>query len=221
LKQMWKSPNGTIRNILDGTVFREPIVIPCIPRLVPGWKQSIVIGRHAFGDQYRSTDFVATEPGRFEIVFTPKNGGEPTHLNVYDFEVPSTLCPCNFFFGNPLSLAIVGKGKGSIRFGKLIGWARPAELVLGCTIRTHPLPGLPMRVSNMPFNEVGLCTCPPKIPSSRNTMAVSKTSSKKSTRSISSFIPLLPPRFTIPPLPSNLPLRPPLLPFSSTVCLVC
>ena len=60
LKQMWRSPNGTIRNILNGTVFREPIVIPRIPRLIPGWKQPIVIGRHAFGDQYRSTDFVAT-----------------------------------------------------------------------------------------------------------------------------------------------------------------
>jgi isocitrate dehydrogenase len=87
LKKMWKSPNGTIRNILNGTVFREPIVIPRIPRLIPGWKQSIVIGRHAFGDQYRSTDFVAKEKGKFEIVFTPENGTEPTRWNVYDFEV--------------------------------------------------------------------------------------------------------------------------------------
>ena len=90
LKEMWKSPNGTIRNILNGTVFREPIVIPCIPRLVPGWKQSIVIGRHAFGDQYRSTDFVAKEPGTFEIVFTPKNG-EPQRMHVYDFEVSESM----------------------------------------------------------------------------------------------------------------------------------
>jgi len=90
---MWKSPNGTIRNILNGTVFREPILMQCIPRLVPGWKQSIVIGRHAFGDQYRSTDFVASEPGKFEIVFTPKNGGQPTRLNVYDFEVPTLSSP--------------------------------------------------------------------------------------------------------------------------------
>jgi isocitrate dehydrogenase len=74
LKEMWRSPNGTIRNILNGTVFREPIVIPRIPRLVPGWKQSIVIGRHAFGDQYRSTDFVVKENGKFEIVFTPESG---------------------------------------------------------------------------------------------------------------------------------------------------
>src|SRR6202021_1939485 len=89
MKKMWRSPNGTIRNILNGTVFREPIVIPCIPRLVPGWKQSIVIGRHAFGDQYRSTDFVAKEKGKFEIVFTPESGAEATRWTVYDFEVYS------------------------------------------------------------------------------------------------------------------------------------
>ena len=63
LKKMWKSPNGTIRNILNGTVFREPIIIKNIPRLVPGWKQPIIIGRHAFGDQYKSTDLVVKEPG--------------------------------------------------------------------------------------------------------------------------------------------------------------
>ena len=72
---MWKSPNGTIRNYLNGTVFREPILCKNIPLLVPSWKKPIVIGRHAFGDQYRSTDFLATEPGKFEIVFTPKSGG--------------------------------------------------------------------------------------------------------------------------------------------------
>lgn len=62
---MWKSPNGTIRNILNGTVFREPIIIQNIPRLVPGWKQPIIIGRHAFGDQYKATDFTVDEPGTF------------------------------------------------------------------------------------------------------------------------------------------------------------
>jgi isocitrate dehydrogenase len=87
LKEMWRSPNGTIRNILNGTVFREPIVINRIPRLVPGWKQAIVIGRHAFGDQYRSTDFVAKEKGKFEVVFTPASGAEATRWTVYDFEV--------------------------------------------------------------------------------------------------------------------------------------
>ena len=74
LKQMWKSPNGTIRNILDGTVFREPIVISNIPRIVPGWTKPIVIGRHAYGDQYKSTDFVVKGKGKFELKFTPAAG---------------------------------------------------------------------------------------------------------------------------------------------------
>ncbi len=86
LKEMWKSPNGTIRNILGGTVFREPILIKNIPRLVPGWKQPICIGRHAFGDQYRATDFVTKGKGKLTITFTPENGSEPISYNVYDFE---------------------------------------------------------------------------------------------------------------------------------------
>lgn len=76
LKKMWKSPNGTIRNILNGTVFREPILIKNVPKLVPGWKQPIVIGRHAFGDQYKATDFVVDRPGKFQMVFTDKEGKE-------------------------------------------------------------------------------------------------------------------------------------------------
>jgi isocitrate dehydrogenase len=83
---MWKSPNGTIRNILGGTVFREPIVISNIPRLVPGWKQPICIGRHAFGDQYRATDFVTKGKGKLTITFTPEDGGAPISHEVYDFE---------------------------------------------------------------------------------------------------------------------------------------
>lgn len=71
LKQMWRSPNGTIRNILDGTVFREPIVISNIPRLVPGWTKPIIVGRHAFGDQYRCQDNVVDGPGTVELVYTP------------------------------------------------------------------------------------------------------------------------------------------------------
>ncbi|KAI9831696.1 MAG: hypothetical protein M1819_004762 [Sarea resinae] len=85
LKKMWLSPNGTIRNILGGTVFREPIVIPRIPRLIPGWKEPIIIGRHAFGDQYRATDKVIPGPGTVELVYTPK-GGEPERIKVFDFE---------------------------------------------------------------------------------------------------------------------------------------
>ncbi|MFT3886130.1 MAG: isocitrate dehydrogenase (NADP(+)) [Flavobacteriales bacterium] len=86
LKQMWKSPNGTIRNILNGTVFREPIVIDNIPRLVPGWTKPIVIGRHAFGDQYRATDAVIKGKGTLTLTFTPKDGSPATSWNVYDFE---------------------------------------------------------------------------------------------------------------------------------------
>merc|ERR1712127_1140631 len=87
LKTMWKSPNGTIRNELDGTVFREPIILKNIPRMVPGWTQPIVIGRHAFGDQYRATDFVATEPGAFHITFKPKDESKKVvDMKVFDFK---------------------------------------------------------------------------------------------------------------------------------------
>jgi isocitrate dehydrogenase len=74
LKQMWKSPNGTIRNIVGGTIFREPIICRNVPRLVPGWTKPIVIGRHAFGDQYRATDFVVPGPGRVTLTYTPADG---------------------------------------------------------------------------------------------------------------------------------------------------
>lgn len=86
LKEMWKSPNGTIRNILDGTVFREPILMKNVPRIVPGWKKPIIIGRHAFGDQYKATDFVTKGKGKLTIKFTPEDEGEPTEYNVYDFQ---------------------------------------------------------------------------------------------------------------------------------------
>jgi isocitrate dehydrogenase len=85
LKDMYRSPNGTIRNILGGVIFREPIVISNIPRLVPGWRKPIVIGRHAFGDQYRATDMVVPGEGRLTLTYTPSNGDEPVELNVYDF----------------------------------------------------------------------------------------------------------------------------------------
>jgi isocitrate dehydrogenase len=86
LKQMWKSPNGTIRNILDGTVFREPIVIENIPRLVPNWTAPICIGRHAFGDQYKATDFVVRGKGKLTLTFTPEDGSAPQQHEVYDFK---------------------------------------------------------------------------------------------------------------------------------------
>ncbi len=86
LKQMWKSPNGTIRNILDGTVFREPIVIKNIPRLVVNWTAPIIVGRHAFGDQYRATDTVIKGKGKLTMTFTPSDGGQPQVFEVYDFK---------------------------------------------------------------------------------------------------------------------------------------
>ena len=85
LKKMWKSPNGTIRNILGGVIFREPIIISNVPRLVPGWTKPIVVGRHAFGDQYKATDVVIPGEGALTLTFTPKDGGEPMELNVFDF----------------------------------------------------------------------------------------------------------------------------------------
>lgn len=86
LKEMYRSPNGTIRNILDGTVFREPILINNIPRLVPGWKGPICIGRHAFGDQYRATDFLVKGKGKLTITFTPEDNSQPQSYQVYDFQ---------------------------------------------------------------------------------------------------------------------------------------
>jgi isocitrate dehydrogenase len=87
LKKMWRSPNGTIRNILDGTVFREPILCNNVPRLVPNWTAPICIGRHAFGDQYKATDFVVNKPGKLTMTFTPEGGEEQVH-EVYEFKGP-------------------------------------------------------------------------------------------------------------------------------------
>ncbi len=85
LKKMWRSPNGTIRNILGGVIFREPIIISNIPRLVPGWTKPIVVGRHAFGDQYRATDFKVPGPGTLTMTYTPADGSAPMEFDVYDF----------------------------------------------------------------------------------------------------------------------------------------
>ena len=86
LKKMWRSPNGTLRNIIGGTVFREPIIMKNVPRLVPGWTQPICIGRHAFGDQYKATDTVIKGKGKLTMTFIPEGGGEPTEWEVYNFE---------------------------------------------------------------------------------------------------------------------------------------
>ena len=86
LKHMWKSPNGTIRNILDGVVFREPIIIKNVPRLVPHWNKPIVIGRHAHGDQYRATDYKVPGPGTVTMTFVPKDGGKPVEMEIAKFK---------------------------------------------------------------------------------------------------------------------------------------
>ena len=85
LKKMWKSPNGTVRNILGGVIFREPIIIKNVPRLVPHWTKPIVIGRHAFGDQYRATDFLIPSAGKLTMTFVPEDGSKPMEFNVFDF----------------------------------------------------------------------------------------------------------------------------------------
>ncbi|WBB79272.1 NADP-dependent isocitrate dehydrogenase [Micromonospora sp. WMMD882] len=85
LKKMWRSPNGTIRNILGGVVFREPIIMSNVPRLVPGWTKPIIIGRHAHGDQYKATDFVVPGPGTVTITYTPSDGGAPVEMEVANF----------------------------------------------------------------------------------------------------------------------------------------
>ena len=85
LKKMWKSPNGTVRNILGGVIFREPIIISNVPRLVPHWTKPIVIGRHAFGDQYKATDFQVPTAGKLTMTFVPADGSAPSEFNVFDF----------------------------------------------------------------------------------------------------------------------------------------
>jgi isocitrate dehydrogenase len=91
LKQQWKSPNGTIRSILDGTVFRKPIIIRNIPPGVKSWNKPIIIGRHAYGDIYKNTEFVVDRPGTAELVFTPADGSDRTVLNIHTFDGPGVV----------------------------------------------------------------------------------------------------------------------------------
>ena len=117
LKKMWRSPNGTIRNILGGTIFREPIVCQNVPRLVPGWTAPIIIGRHAFGDQYRATDFKVPGPGKLTMTFTPKGGGKPIQYDVFDFdEAGVALGMYN------LDESIVGFARACLNYGLQRGW---------------------------------------------------------------------------------------------------
>src|SRR3954464_7620357 len=127
LKEMWKSPNGTIRNIIGGTIFREPIVCKNVPRLIPGWTKPIVIGRHAFGDQYRATDFVVPGPGTLTMTFTPTGGGKPTELKVFDFPAGGVaLAMYN------LDESIIGFARSSFNYGFDRGW--PVDLSTKNTI---------------------------------------------------------------------------------------
>ena len=117
LKKMWKSPNGTIRNIVGGTIFREPIICKNVPRLVPGWTAPIVIGRHAFGDQYRATDFVAPGPGKLTMTFTPADGGKKLEFNVFDFPGGGVgMAMYN------LDESIIGFARSCFNYGLQRGW---------------------------------------------------------------------------------------------------
>ena len=117
LKSMWRSPNGTIRNELDGTVFREPIICRNVPRLVPGWTDPIVIGRHAFGDQYRATEMAIPGPGTVTLTFTPADGGAPVSRDVFVFEKPGvTLAMYN------LDESIAGFARACFNYGLQRKW---------------------------------------------------------------------------------------------------
>jgi isocitrate dehydrogenase len=116
LKKMWRSPNGTIRNILGGTVFRQPIIIKNIPRYVPTWTKPIVIGRHAFGDQYRATDFVVPGPGKLKLVFEPESG-ETIIKDVFDFKDKG--CALSMY---NLEESIEGFARACFNYGLNLGW---------------------------------------------------------------------------------------------------
>jgi isocitrate dehydrogenase len=117
LKQMWRSPNGTIRNILGGTVFRQPIICRNVPRLVPGWTQSVVIGRHAFGDQYRATDFIVPGKGKLTLTFQPEDGGEAIVREVFDFPGPGIAMSMY-----NLDDSIRGFARACFNYGLDLGW---------------------------------------------------------------------------------------------------
>ncbi len=117
LKKMYRSPNGTIRNILGGTIFREPIVCKNVPRLVPSWTAPIVIGRHAYGDQYRATDFKVPGPGKLTMTFTPKDGGKPIQYDVFDF--PESGIAMGMY---NLDESIIGFARASLNYGLQRGW---------------------------------------------------------------------------------------------------
>jgi isocitrate dehydrogenase len=117
LKEMYRSPNGTIRNILGGTIFREPIVIDNVPRLVPGWTQPFVIGRHAYADQYRATDFLVPGPGKLTLKFEPDGGGEAIEREVFQF--PGSGCAMSMY---NLDDSIIGFARACLNYGVDRSW---------------------------------------------------------------------------------------------------
>jgi len=117
LKKMYRSPNGTIRNILGGTVFRQPIICSNVPRLVPGWTSPIVIGRHAFGDQYRATDMIIDRPGKLTMTFTPEDGSEPVTRDIFTF--PDSGVAMGMY---NLDESIRGFARACMNYGLDLGW---------------------------------------------------------------------------------------------------
>ncbi|MDP6518187.1 MAG: NADP-dependent isocitrate dehydrogenase [Alphaproteobacteria bacterium] len=117
LKRMYRSPNGTIRNILGGTVFRQPIICRNVPRLVPGWTKPIVIGRHAYGDQYRATDFLVPGPGKLTVRFDPDDGAEPIEREIFDF--PGSGIALSMY---NLDESIRGFARAALNYGLDLGW---------------------------------------------------------------------------------------------------
>jgi len=117
LKKMWRSPNGTIRNIVGGTIFRQPIIMKNVPRLVPGWTEPIVIGRHAFGDQYRATDFLVPGAGKLTMTFQPADGGAATTYDIFDF--PESGVAMGMY---NLDESIRGFARACLNYGLNLGW---------------------------------------------------------------------------------------------------
>jgi hypothetical protein len=176
--------HAQIRNILGGTVFREPIVLERIPRPVPGWVRPIVIGRHAFGDQYRATDFVAPGPGKLQLVYTPRGGGEPTALDVYDFKGKGVaLAMYNTDDVRPFGCPVLTLERALMS----LGWDSRSRALRTRRSRWHyprrcrwyVSPGI---TSRSVLKEGVTSSCPLRILFSRSTTADSRTFSKKSMR---------------------------------------
>jgi Isocitrate dehydrogenases len=143
LKKMWRSPNGTIRNILGGVIFREPIIINNIPRLVPTWTKPIIVGRHAFGDQYRATDFKVEQAGTLTMTFTPADGSEPMEFSIFDF--PAGGVAMGMY---NLDESIRDFARASFRYGLARSYSRLH------VDEEHDLEGLRRSVSRTSFAEV-------------------------------------------------------------------